>query len=109
MSDNVLETVRATVQDLIAPELKTHGVRLDHIERRIDETKHSLEQRNDDTRKSLEHRIDDTKDMWWAEMRALDARMTTIENLIKGLIEQVSMESMLRERVVSLEARMPQQ
>ena len=59
MSENVLETVRATVQDFLAPEMRTHGVRLYNIDRRIDET-----------RSSLEHRIDDAKETLRAEMRA---------------------------------------
>ena len=98
MSDNVLETVRATVQDFLAPEIRTHTVRLDSIEKRLDDTKHSLEQR-----------IDDTKETLRAEMRALDARMSTLENMIRSLIQQVSIESALLERMASLEARMPKQ
>ncbi len=120
MSENVLETVRATVQDFLAPEMRTHGVRLDGLEQRLSDTRHSLEQRIDDTKSSLEHRIDDTKsslehriedtkDTLRAEMRALDARMNTLESLIRGLAQQVSVESVLRERVASLEARMPKQ
>ena len=31
MSENVLETIDATVQDFLAPELKTHGVRLSNL------------------------------------------------------------------------------
>ena len=98
MSDNVLETVRATVQDFLAPEIRTHTIRLDSIEKRLDDARHSLEQR-----------IDDTKETLRAEMRALDARMGTLENMIRSLIQQVSVESVLRERVASLEARMPKQ
>jgi division protein CdvB (Snf7/Vps24/ESCRT-III family) len=98
MSENVLETIRATVQDFLAPEIKTHGVRLDNIERRIDEM-----------RSSLEHRIDDSKETLRAEMRALDARLVSLENLIRSFMQQVSMEASLRERVASLEARMPRQ
>jgi hypothetical protein len=79
MSDNVLETIRATVQDFLAPELKTHGVRLEGLEKRQDDMRHSLEQR-----------IDDSKDLLRAEMRALDARMNTIESLIRSLTQQVT-------------------
>ncbi len=98
MSENILETIRSTVQDFLAPELKTQGVRLDGIEKRLDDSRHSLEQR-----------IDDSKDLLRAEMRALDARMNTLESLIRSLTQQVTMESSLRERVASLEARMPKQ
>jgi DNA anti-recombination protein RmuC len=113
MSENVLETIRATVQDFLAPELRTHGVRLDNIERRLDDTRHSLEQRMDDLKSSLEHRILDSKETLRAEMRVLearmDARLDSIENLLRNLIQQISIESNLRERVASLEARMPKQ
>jgi len=102
MSDNVLESIRTTVQDILAPEIKTHGARLDGIDRRMD-----------DMKQSLEHRIDDTKDILRAEMRAMEARLDgrigILEGLIRGLIQQVSMETVLRERVASLEARMPKQ
>jgi flagellar capping protein FliD len=105
MSENVLETIRATVQDFLAPEIRTHGIRLDNIDRRIDEM-----------RSSLEHRIDDSKETLRAEMRALDARFNTLdsrfnslENLVRGFMQQVSVETSLRERVASLEARLPKQ
>jgi hypothetical protein len=42
-------------------------------------------------------------------MRALDARMNTLESLIRSLPQQVTVESSLRERMASLEARMPKQ
>ena len=58
-----------------------------------------IDRRIDDLRQSLEHRIDDSKELLRAEMRALDARMDTLENLIRGLIQQVSVETVLRERV----------
>ncbi len=98
MSENILETIRSTVQDFLAPELKTQGVRLDGIEKRLDDSRHSLEQR-----------IDDSKDLLRAEMRALDARMNTLESLIRSLTQQVTMESSLREPVASLEASVPKQ
>ena len=90
MSENVLETVRATVQDFLAPELRTHGVRLESLDKRVDEVN-----------KNLEHRIEDWKETLRAEMRALDARMSTLESLIRGLAQQISVESTLRERVAS--------
>jgi hypothetical protein len=85
MSENVLETTRATVQDFLAPEIRTHGVRLDNIDRRID-----------DMRSRLEHRIDDFKETLRAEMRALDARLISLDNLIRGFMQQVSLETSLR-------------
>jgi len=120
VSENVLETVRATVQDFIAPELKTHGVRLENLERRLDDTRHSLEQRSDDLKGSLERRVDDSRDVLRAEIHALEARMdgrfaaiesrfATLEGLIKNLTQQVTFESGMRERMAYLEARMPKQ
>lgn len=138
MSDNVLETVRATVQDFLAPELRTHGVRLDNIERRLEDTKHSLEQRLEDTKKSLEqrieeskknlevriedgksslqHQINDTKETLRAEMRALQSRFEilevrfgSLEELIRAWVRQNESGGALRERVALLEARMPKQ
>jgi hypothetical protein len=75
----------------------------------VDDLRQRLERRIDDTKSSLEHRIDDEKDVLRAEMRALNTRMNMLENLIRGLIQQVSVERALRERVASLEARMPKQ
>ena len=60
------------------PEIRTHGIRSDNIDRRIDEM-----------RSSLEHRIDDSKETLRAEMRALDARLTSLENLIRGFMQLV--------------------
>jgi hypothetical protein len=98
VSENVLETIRATVQDFLSPEIRTHGIRLDNIDRRLDEM-----------RGSLEHRIDDSKETLRAEMRALDARLVSLENLIRGFMQQVLAETSLRERVASLEGRLPKQ
>jgi len=127
----MLETIRETVQDFIAPELKTHGVRLENLERRLDDARHSLEQRSDDLKSSLErrvddlkgsleHRVDDSKDLLRAEIRTLeakmnarfdasDARFAMLEGLIRNLTQQVTFESGLRERMASLEARLPKQ
>ncbi len=100
MSDNVLESIRTTVQDILAPEIKTHGTRLDGIDRRLD-----------DLKQSLERRVDDSKELLRAEIRAseahLDGRIGIVEGLISGLIQQVSVEMVLRERVAAIEARMP--
>ncbi len=123
MSDNVLETVRATVQDFLAPELKTHGVRLEGLEKRLDDTRHSLEQRIDDSKdvlraeiKTLEAKMDGRfagMEGRFAGMEgrfaAIDAQFATLEGLIRGLMQQVTFESGLRERMASLEARMPKQ
>jgi chromosome segregation ATPase len=105
----MLETIRETVQDLIAPELKTHGVRLENLERRLDDARHSLEQRSDDLKSGLEHRIEDAKEVLRAEIRTLEARFATLESLIRNLTQQVTFESGLRERMASLEARLPKQ
>jgi len=63
--------------------------------------------------RGLGARIDNTKEALRAEMNAmearLDGRLGIVEGLIRGLIQQVSMETVLRERAASLEARMPKQ
>ena len=56
-------------------------------------------------RHGLEQRIDDAKDV----LRALDASMTTIESVIRSLMQQVTFKSGLRERVASLEVRLLKQ
>ncbi len=116
VSENVLETVRSTVQDFLAPELKTHGVRLENLERRLDDARHSLEQKIDDTKdvlraeiKTLEAMMDGRFAALDGRFAAIDSRFATLEGLIRGLIQQVTFESGLRERVASLEARMPKQ
>ncbi len=116
MSEDVLESVRAPVQDFLAPELKTHRVRLEGLERRMDDTRHSLGQK-----------IEDSKDVLRAEIKtheakmdgrfmgldgrfgAIDARFATLEGLIRSLTQQVTFEFGLRERVAALEARLPKQ
>jgi hypothetical protein len=138
VSENALETVRATVQDFIAPELKTHGVRLEGLERRVDDARHSLEQRIDDTKDvlraeikaldakmdgrfaALEAKMDGTFGSLEAKMDgqfgslegrfvAMDSRFAVLEGLIRNLTQQVTFESGMRERMASLEARMPKQ
>ena len=127
MSDNVLETVRATVQDFLAPEIRTHGVKLDTLEKRLEDTKHSLEQRVEDCNKnlgmriedsksSLQHQINDTKETLRAEMRTLQSRFEilevrfgSLEDLIRTSMRQIESDGALRERVALLEARMPKQ
>jgi hypothetical protein len=89
VSENVLETVRVTVQDFLAPEIRTHGIRLDNIDRRLDELRIGIDRRFDETRSSLEHRIDDPKETLRAEMRALDARFNSLDvrfNALEDLI-----------------------
>ena len=127
MSENVLETVRATVQDFLAPEIRTHGVKLDSLDKRLEDTKKSLEQRIDDTRKNLElriedsksslqHQITDTKETLRAEMRTLQSRFEilevrfgSLEELIRASMRPNESDGALRERVALLEARMPKQ
>jgi hypothetical protein len=109
MSENVLETIRATVQDFIAPELKTHGVRLTNLEQRLGDARHSLEQRIDDSKELLRAEIRASESKMESRFAAVDARLSGIESSIQNLIQQVTFESGLRERVASLEARMPKQ
>ncbi len=98
-----------TVQDILAPPIKTQGARLDGFERRLD-----------DVKSSLEHRIDDSKELLRAEIRASEARLDgrfgiiegrlgTLGALIRGLIQQLSVEMVLRERIAAIEARLPTQ
>ena len=138
MSENVLETVRATVQDFLAPEIRTHGVKLDSLDKRLEDTKKSLEQRIEDSRSSLQlqitdtksslqhqiadtkdslqHQIIDTKETLRAEMRTLQSRFEilevrfgSLEELIRASMRQNESDGALRERVALLEARMPKQ
>ena len=109
MSDNVLKTIRAKVQDFLAPELKTQGVRLDSIERRLDDAKHGLEQRIDDSKDLLRAEIRASESKLEARLATIDGRMATLEGMIQSLIQQITFESGLRERVASHEARMPEQ
>lgn len=116
VSDNVLETVRATVQDFLAPEIRTHGVKLDSLDRRLEDTKKSLEQRIEDSKSSLQHQITDTKETLRAEMRTLQSRFEilevrfgSLEELIRASMRQIESDGALRERVALLEARMPKQ
>jgi chromosome segregation ATPase len=108
--------MRATVQDFLAPELKTHGVKLDNLERRLDDTRHSLEQRIDDTKDvfraeihTLEAKMDGRFNALDSRFAAIDGRFATLEGLIRNLTQQVTFESGLRERMASLEARLPKQ
>jgi hypothetical protein len=116
MSDNVLESVRATVQDFLAPELKTHGVKLENLERRLDDTKEvlraeiqTLEAKMEGRFGGLEARMDGRFAALDGRFAAMDARFATLEGLIRNLTQQVTFESGLRERMASLEARLPKQ
>jgi hypothetical protein len=46
MTENLLESIRATVQDFLAPEIRTHSVRLEALDHKIDETKETLIAKN---------------------------------------------------------------
>jgi hypothetical protein len=109
MSEDVLESVRAPVQDFLAPELKTHGVRLEGLERRLDDTRHSLEQKIHDSKDFLRAKIKTLEAKMDGPFGAIDARFATLEGLIRSLNRQVKFEYGLRERVAALEARVPKQ
>lgn len=109
VSDNLSETIRATVQDFLAPELKTHGVLLENIEKRLDDARHSLEQRSDDTKDVLRAEIRTLEAKMDRRFSAMDSRFATLEGLIRNLTQQFTFESGLRERVASLQAWLPKQ
>jgi hypothetical protein len=50
---------------------------------------------------SLENRMDD-------RFQGVEVRIQSLENLIRQLMHQVSLEGSLRERIAALEARLPQ-
>ncbi len=104
------------MQDFLAPEIRTHGVKLDSLHKRLEDTKKSLEQRIEDSKSSLQHQITDTKETLRAEMRKLQSRFEilevrfgSLEELIRASMRQIGSNGALRERVALLEARMPKQ
>jgi len=54
----VIEDVRKVVQDTIAPDLKALAVRVEELEKRMDERFQAVEKRFDDQRDYLEKRFD---------------------------------------------------
>ncbi len=120
MSDDILETVRATVQESLLPMVKTCAARLESLERRSDDTRRSLEQRLGDLKSSHDHRLESTRELLRAEIKTLEAKMdgrfAALENrlgmlelLIRSSLQQVTLGSDLPERMASLEARLPRQ
>lgn len=122
MTDNLLETIRATVQDFLAPEIRTHSVRLEALDHKIDESKetliakieavaNSVQESKQTLRadiRTVEVRVQSMEDQMNLRFQSVEARFQSLENLIGQLIHQVSLEGSLRERIASLEARLPQ-
>jgi predicted nucleic acid-binding Zn-ribbon protein len=122
VTDNLLETIPATVQDFLAPEIRTHTVRLEALDHKIDETKETLIAKIDAVANSVEEtkqtlradirtvevRIQSLENQIDVRIQSVDVRIQGIENLIHQLMHQISLEGSLRERIASLEARIPQ-
>lgn len=122
MTENLLETIRATVQDFLAPEIRTHGVRLEALDHKIDETKETLvakieavDRALQDTKETLSTRIEavansveETKQTLRADIRTVEVRIQSLENLIRQAMDRISLKGSLRERIASLEARVSQ-
>ena len=54
----VIEDVRKVIQDTVAPDLKALAVRVEELEKRMDERFQAVEKRFDDQRDYLENRFD---------------------------------------------------
>ncbi|MBT9332730.1 hypothetical protein [Paracidobacterium acidisoli] len=96
MTENLLETIRATVQDILAPEIRTHSVRLDAIEHRIEDTKETLraEIRAVDAKlsgdiRAVDAKVEDTKETLRAEIRAVDAKVEDTKETLRAEIRAV--------------------
>jgi len=73
----VIEDVRKVVQDTIAPDLKALAVRVEELEKRMDERFQAVEKRFDDQRDYLEKRFDSLE------------RLLNEQQVINGLVERV--------------------
>ena len=73
----VIEDVRKVVQDTIAPDLKALAVRVEELEKRMDERFQAVEKRFDDQRDHLEKRFDSLE------------RLLNEQQVINGLVERV--------------------
>ena len=104
MTENLLESIRATVQDFLAPEIRTHSVRLEALDHKIDETKETLIAKID----SVDRALEETKQTLRADIRTVEVRIQSLEDLIRQLGHQISLEGSIRERLATLQARIPQ-
>lgn len=110
MTENLIESIRATVQDFLAPEIRTHTVRLEALDHKIDETKETLTARIDAVAgrvESVAGSVEEAKQTLRADIRTVEVRIQGLEDLIRQLGHQISLEGSIRERLASLEARIP--
>jgi len=114
---NIVESLREVMQDLLVPELKAVKASVDSLR---SETKTSLDSLRSETKTSLDSLRSETKtsaDALRSEMVLRDDKLelairSGLENTaqaIRQLAAKLDDSISIRERLASLEARMPQQ
>jgi len=117
---NVLETFRDVVQDLLVPELKAVKVSVDSLRDDMKEMRGDMKLSNETMRedmKELRSDIRQSNETMREEMRLRHdnlERMITHgdlrnEQLIRSLAEKFDVAVEMRERLASIEARLPRQ
>ena len=99
---NVIETFRDVVQDLLVPELKAVKVSVDSLREDMKELRADIKQSNETMREEMKLRHDNLERMiTYGDLRN--------EQLIKSLAEKFDVAVEIRERLATIEARMPRQ
>lgn len=80
MTENLLETIRATVQDFLAPEIRTHGVRLEALAHKIDETKETLVAKIE----AVDRALQDTKETLSTRIEAVANSVEETKQTLRG-------------------------
>ena len=117
---NVLETFRDVVQDLLVPELKAVKVSVDSLRDDMKELRSDIKQSNETMRDDMRELRSDVKlstEVMREEMKLRHdnlERMITHgdqrnEQLIRSLAEKFDVAVEMRERLASIEARLPRQ
>ena len=103
---NVVETFREVVQDLLVPELKAMKVSVDALRTEMKLTNESIRQEMKISNQAIREEMKLRQEALEQTIRAGDQRN---EDLIRGLSEKLDFAIDIRERLASMEARMPKQ
>jgi hypothetical protein len=96
-----IEDLRKVLQDFLAPELRAIAVKLDSLEKRVDDRFASAEKRTDDRFTSLEKHIDE-------RFNGVNLKFETLTNVIVANHATVMNALDLDRRMERVEARLAQ-
>jgi len=103
MAENALQTAQNFMQDVIAPDVRELKVKVDGLDKRIDDLERHMNQRFDEFEKRMDDRFKAAKDQNDANMREVLGAIKHLELMTENVGLRAVME--VRERVAVLEAR----